>query len=66
MASKGKRFTTGTVDLSETGLQAFKMERLHRSTLKGAEYNPRILSDAAKRKLRKGAGAPRSSYSSHR
>jgi len=33
-------------------LERFVMERVHRSALKGAPYNPRIISDEAKIKLR--------------
>lgn len=54
MASKKKNDDAVTLDLSESGLQSFKMEKLHRSALKGAVYNPRLLTDAARRKLRTG------------
>lgn len=44
-------------EVAESGLsnlQTFQMHKMHRSELKGAPYNPRILSEAAKRKLRTG------------
>ena len=40
-----------TIDLATMGLQSFKIEKLNRADLKGAPYNPRILTPAAKRKL---------------
>lgn len=42
------------VDLAASGLQRFKMERVHRSALSKAPYNPRRLGEAEKRKLRAG------------
>lgn len=46
--------TEETLDLAATGLQAFTMQKLHRSQLRGAPYNPRQMSDAARRKLKTG------------
>jgi hypothetical protein len=37
-------------------LQRFEMVTVHRLELKNAPYNPRVLTDAAKRKLKKGLG----------
>jgi hypothetical protein len=41
-------------DLKVMGLENFEMRKVHRRDLKGAPYNPRILDDNAKRKLRAG------------
>ena len=40
--------------LSEIGLQNFKIERVHRDQLKSAPYNPRVISDGAKARLKMG------------
>lgn len=37
-----------------TKLQSYVIERWHRRDIKGAEYNPRVISDAQRRKLKKG------------
>jgi hypothetical protein len=41
-------------DLKAMGLENFEMLKVHRRDLKGAPYNPRILDDNAKRKLKAG------------
>jgi hypothetical protein len=38
--------------LADGALEKFKVERVHRSAIKGAPYNPRTISDDARRKLR--------------
>jgi hypothetical protein len=43
-----------TKNLRELGLETFELATIHRSQLKDAEYNPRILREAEKRKLRAG------------
>ena len=40
--------------LAELGLQIGEHRTIHRSTIKGAPYNPRRLGEAEKRKLRAG------------
>jgi hypothetical protein len=42
------------LDLVAKGLQTFKVEKVHRSKLLGAPYNPRMIGDSEKRKLRAG------------
>jgi hypothetical protein len=52
---KNKLADTGPAkSLAAIGLEKFQIETLHRSNLADAPYNPRVLSDAAKRKLRAG------------
>jgi hypothetical protein len=41
-------------DLSDEKLQSFVMQKMSRADLRGAAYNPRITTDAEKRKLRSG------------
>ena len=41
-------------DLKAMGLENFEMLKVHRRDLKGAPYNPRVLDDNAKRKLKAG------------
>lgn len=41
-------------ELAELGLQAFTMDKIHRSQLTNAEYNPRFIGDNEKRKLKAG------------
>ena len=38
--------------MADGALEKFKIERIHRSQIKGAPYNPRVISDEARRKLR--------------
>lgn len=40
--------------LAEAGLESYEVVEIHRSELKGAPYNPRTLSDAARKKLKAG------------
>ena len=40
--------------LSEIGLQNFKIERVHRDQLKSAPYNPRVITEGAKARLKLG------------
>jgi hypothetical protein len=40
--------------LAEMGLEKFSMVEINRQALKNAEYNPRVISDAEKRKLKLG------------
>ncbi|MDX9975361.1 MAG: hypothetical protein RBU21_20410 [FCB group bacterium] len=42
------------VTLASLGLESYEIVEVHRSDLKNATYNPRILNDAEKRKLREG------------
>src|SRR3954470_5459218 len=53
-SKKAESESAAPADLSSMGLQTFKMVKMHRSQLKGAPYNPRILTEAARRKLRTG------------
>jgi hypothetical protein len=43
-----------TLDLSSSGLQSFRMERMHRRAIRAAPYNPRTIGEAERRKLRAG------------
>ena len=38
--------------MADGALEKFVIERIHRSQIKGAPYNPRVISDEARRKLR--------------
>lgn len=49
-----KKVEKPAVNLRETGLQAFEVQRIHRSKLVGALYNPRIITDAERRRLKEG------------
>lgn len=40
--------------LAELGLESYQMVTLHRSDLKDAEYNPRVINDVERRKLKAG------------
>jgi hypothetical protein len=51
--AKAKPPKTETRSLADAGYQQFVVEELHRSELKGAEYNPRIITDQEKSKLKK-------------
>jgi hypothetical protein len=42
------------VDMAELGLQSFTMQKINRSELKGADYNPRVLDDKERAKLKAG------------
>jgi hypothetical protein len=53
-AAETESESAAPADLSSMGLQTYRMVKMHRSQLKGAPYNPRILSEPAKRKLRAG------------
>ena len=43
-----------TTSLRDLGLESYDVVEVHRSELKGADYNPRILGDAEKRHLKDG------------
>jgi hypothetical protein len=51
---EGESAAGGTRSLRDLGLESFEMVKIHRSQLKEAEYNPRLLGEAEKRKLRQG------------
>lgn len=53
-AAKPPKEKKPTQDLEALGLQTFKMMKVHRSQLKGAPYNPRVLGEAERRKLKAG------------
>ena len=55
LKKQSKATATGaTKSLSSMGLETFVMTKVHRSQLVGAPYNPRIINDAEKKKLRNG------------
>lgn len=54
LTKKGKREPKAPTfkSLQEAGLERYEMVTIHRSQLKDAPYNPRVIDDAAKRKLK--------------
>lgn len=54
MANRKKKPVDPNEPLHRHDAQAFVIERIKRSQMKAAVYNPRVLSDDARRKLKKG------------
>lgn len=52
MAKAAKQTNAPAVTLASLGLENYEVVEVHRSELKNADYNPRILPDDAKKKLR--------------